>query len=190
MQLKYALWALENLRFPVQIKKRPPYQAIGAIEIKFKRLVLIRNWILYSLNCINAHIMMHVLQGQGEWLDNSMEKVANLSEIVALHRQYVDTVYVQCFQTVNDSSIRGFIQQMISLVVIVQCEWDTLSAEFNGVVLIEENTDQLDSVKTDILWIESTYIDIHSHLTKILTANVYSKKEIHCKFYTIKLSVI
>lgn len=178
MQIKYGLWALENLHFPASIKKRASYESFGLVDYKFKRLTLIRNWLLYLANCINSHLMIHVLQGHGEWLDEHIGNVTDLNEIIAVHRQYVDTVHEQCFQATKDGVFRAIILHMLSLIVVVRAEWEILAAEISGV----GGGDELDSAEQpDIDWIESTYLNLHSQMTKTLTTNVYLKKEIHCK---------
>lgn len=81
-------------------------------DLFFKRLALVRSWMLYSLQSIHTHLMTQVLQSLGQKLDEKINNVQNIQEIINIHQQYIQIVYEYCFQTKNDKNIRHGIEQV------------------------------------------------------------------------------
>lgn len=188
MQIKWAIWILETLRFPRAYKQRRPYHPLTMIDLIFKRLALMRNWIIYSIQCIHSHLMTFVIQSMGEQLAKKVERVECLREIIQLHDSYIETIHAHCFRKRVDSSIRNGIEQLLNLVVILNDEWHNLVAlEQHG----DDNTDGNESrdvfsvsgAVTQIDSIEATYINCHCFIAETLSKAVYTKDRTECKSY-------
>lgn len=112
LTIKWGIWTLENLRFPKSQKNRKPFILLNLSDLMFKRLALLRNWILYSMQCIHSHLMTQVLQSMGAKLDKNIENTKNLSEIIHVHKSYIRTINQYCFQSKADWQIRLGIEQV------------------------------------------------------------------------------
>lgn len=82
-------------------------------DLFFKRLALVRSWILYSIQSIHSHLMTQVLQSLGQKLDEKIENAQNIQELIGIHRQYIHIIYEYCFQTRDDRNIRTGIEQVL-----------------------------------------------------------------------------
>lgn len=185
LKVKWGLWTLENLRFSKSRKNHQPYKALNMNDYVFKRFELVRNWILYSMQCLHGHLMTHVLQAMGEILDKRIVNAKDLNEIVGVHKSYISTIHDHCFQGKKDYPIRCGIEQLLALVIVVRNEWQNIE-HIDG-----SDEDEVDnsSGTFQIDEIESTYINWHSYITGMLTTNVYSKNRVHCKFILFFYSI-
>lgn len=120
LKIKWALWTLENMRFPKSMKKRRPYTLQNMTDLIFKRLALVRNWIIYAIQCIHNHLMTQVLQSMGQQLDNKIQHTKNLNEMIDVHLSYINTVYDHCFQTDSDHKFRSAVDQVSVITIDLQ----------------------------------------------------------------------
>lgn len=198
LQIKWAIWTLETLRFPIHYKRRRPYVQLSMIDLTFKRLALVRNWIIYSIQCIHSHLMTFVIQSMGQQLIKKIEKVGCLREIIELHDTYIQTIYEHCFRRTGDSAIRNGIDQLLNLVVILHDEWQNIEGlqllEQKGAVGDEDDNDVVDQrmetsqnlfnlsdAIAQVDNVEATYINCHCYLAEMLSAEVYTKDRTDCK---------
>lgn len=183
LQVKWAIWTLETLRFPVSFKKRPPYQELTLIDLIFKRLALVRNWIIYSVQCIHSHLMTFVIQSMGQGLVTRMAKVECLRGIIQLHDSYIETIYQHCFRKTGDIFLKTGIEKLLSLVVVLRDEWNNLqNVNSHGDYVDGENQFDISGTVQQVDSIEETYINCHCNIAEILTKEVYTKEQDSCKF--------
>lgn len=185
MQIKWAIWTLETLRFPLMFKRRSAYAPLTLIDLTFRRLALVRNWIIYSIQCVHSHIMSFVIESMGRQLVRKMERAKCLREIIELHDSYIKTVHNLCFRKRNDKNIRTGIDQLLNLTEILASEWNNLAAldtiadvTDGDDVDVEETVSQIDAI-------ENTYINCHCFLAEALSKEVFSKDREDCKFHAI-----
>lgn len=178
LQVKWAIWTLETLQFPVAFKKRPPYQPFTLIDLIFKRLALVRNWIIYSVQCVHSHLMSFVIQSMGQQLTKRMAKVECLREIIDLHDSYIDTIYQHCFRKSSNAGLRTGLEQLFNLVLVLRDEWNNLEkVNSHGDYVDGENQFDISGTVEQVDIIESTYISCHCHIAEVLTREVYSKDQ-------------
>lgn len=178
LQIKWAIWTLETLRFPVAFKKRTSYEPLTLIDLIFKRLALVRNWIIYSVQCIHSHLMTFVIQSMGQQLTKRMAKTECLREIIELHDSYIDTIYQHCFRKTSDIALKTGIEQLLSLVVILRDEWMNLdNVNSHGDFVDGENEFDVSGTVQQVDIIEATYINCHCKIAEILTNVVFKKDE-------------
>ncbi|XP_037037056.1 gamma-tubulin complex component 5-like [Bradysia coprophila] len=166
LKMKWGIWTLENLRFPVQFKKIVLYGEPNIVRSTFKRLALLRNWLMYSLQSLLSHFMTTVLHFQSHELNTNIESAKNLTEIINTHSAYINKVAELCFQTKKNENICQGITQLLSLVSILKDEW----------LNIESSKDELDGsfVLDEICSLEKTYINCHAFLADTLLSEVYT----------------
>lgn len=191
LKIKWGLWILENLRFPQSSKKRLPYAKQTITELIFKRLALVRQWILYSIQSIHNHLMTYILSIMGQRLDRKINSATNLTELLHGHQSYIEKIFDHCFQTGTDANLRASIEELLSLITALRDEWynvcyikDELDGEmYNDTCDGNLNNSRAESNIDDI---EETYINCQCTMAKILSGQVYSKNRTHCK---IKLCI-
>lgn len=182
LQIKWAIWTLETLRFPIAFKKRRPYQPLTMIDLIFKRLALMRNWVIYSIQCIHSHLMTFVIQSMGQQFFKKMEKVECLRGIIELHDSYIDTIYQHCFRKSSDVALRTGVEQLLNLVMVLHDEWNNLKTlDSDGDYIDGENELDVSGTVQQLDIVESTYIDCHCYIDEVLSREVYTKNRADCK---------
>lgn len=183
LQIKWSIWTLETLKFPIAFKRRQPYQPLTMIDLIFKRLALVRNWIIYSIQCIHSHLMTFVIQSMGQQFLKKMEKVECLRGIIELHDSYIDTIHQHCFRRTHDASLRKGVEQLMNLVMVLHDEWNNLKTiDTHGDYIDGENEFDISGTVQQIDIVESTYIDCHCYIAEALSKEVYTKDRTDCKF--------
>lgn len=189
LQIKWAIWTLETLQFPVVFKRRQPYQPLSLIDLIFRRLAMVRNWIIYSIQCVHSHLMTFVIQSMGQQFLKKMEKVECLREIIELHQNYIDTIYVHCFRKSSDSALRNGIEQLLHLVVILHDEWNSLTRQVERTDCTDGTDDggvfDVKTISEQIDIVESTYINCHCCIAEVLSKEVYTKDRTDCKYFEL-----
>lgn len=172
LRIKWGIWTLEQLRFPVDQRRRPPYARLTYHDRTFRRLALVRMWILYSMQCVHSYLMTHVVQVMGERLEVAVARCATLSELGAVHRETVRQMHANCFLQHDDRSIRTGVEQLLTLVLVVRNEWRNLN-----------DADAVDSAQhSQVDEIESSYINCHAYIMRVLNTQLYSKGRLDCKW--------
>lgn len=165
LRIKWGMWTLEQLRFPIDQRRRPPYARLTYHDRTVRRLALVRMWILYSMQCVHSHLMTHVVQVMGERLDGAVARCTTLTELGAVHRETVRQMHANCFLQHNDRSIRMGVEQLLTLILVVRNEWHNLS-----------DANAVDSAKhSQVDEIEISYINCHAYITRVLNTQLYSK---------------
>lgn len=183
LTIKWGLWTLENLRFQ-RVKRQSPYAQLTMSELIFKRLALVRQWILYSIQCVHSHLMTYILSIMGEQLDRKVRDSTNLMELLGVHRSYIETVTTHCFQASPDIKVCAGVQQLLDLTTALRNEWHNISYikdELDGCLTGDGDESQNSRIESNIDAIECTYINCHSALAKMLSTEVYTNNRSHCK---------
>lgn len=123
--MKWGVWTLENLRFPRHFKKRVLYGEPNIVQLTFKRLALLKNWLIYSLQSVLSHFMTTVLHFMSRELNAKIENAKNLTEIINVHSTYINKISDLCFQTKKNENICQGIMQ-VCLVSNVQSRVESL----------------------------------------------------------------
>lgn len=164
------------------------------IDLTFKRLALVRNWIIYSIQCIHSHLMTFVIQSMGQQFIKKIEKAECLREIIDLHDTYIQTIYEFCFRRTSDAALRNGIEQLLNLVVILNDEWQNIESlqlleEKGGIDsdVVDQRTNSSDNLfnlsdaVAQVDNVEATYINCHCYIAEMLSAEVYTKDRTDCK---------
>lgn len=177
LKIKWAIWTLENLRFPEPFKNRRPYAPFKLIDITMRRLIIVRIWIIYIIQCLHSHLVQQVMVALQSQLDERINKTNNLSELIAAHDAYISTVYGDCFLKDEDVRLRDSVKQMLNLVFIVRDEWNavTNAMELEG----EGITEDAGEIDSHIQQIEETYIKCHRSLVDVLYKEIQKKGKQH-----------
>lgn len=176
MKVKWAVWTLDNLKFPVQYKRRVAYAPVTPIELILRRLMLVRTWIFYLVNCLHSHLIHFVITNLDLQLKTLIEKARNLSQIIKAHEGFVSTAFGDCFLKESDIAIQGHIRQLLKLVSIVRDEWQNLTV----IMEMEKHDDMHEFLLTsNIQELEETYIALHQAFASTLEKEVYRRGRRH-----------
>uniref|UniRef100_A0A182QQS9 Gamma-tubulin complex component n=1 Tax=Anopheles farauti TaxID=69004 RepID=A0A182QQS9_9DIPT len=182
LKVKWALGALNRLRFPESLKKRPPYASFGMLDLILKRLAMLKFWMIFSVQCIHSHLMTHVLQSFGEQLDEKLDQADNLNEMITVHQSYICTIFDHCFQHDDSEPVRSSIIRLLNLVYILRDEWNNtvLFTEMDARGDITENSALEDFIaNSQVDELERTYCKCHQQLAKLLSKEAYGKHRLH-----------
>lgn len=176
LKVKWAVWTLDNLKFHVQYKRRFPYAPVTPIEMILRRLMLVRTWIFYLINCLHSHLIHFVITNLDQQLNTLIEKARNLSQIIKAHEGFVSTAFGDCFLKESDIAIQGHIRQLLRLVSVVRDEWKNLT-----VIMELEKCDDMGEFLLDsnMQELEETYIELHQKFASTLETAVYKKGRRH-----------
>lgn len=188
MEVKWAIWTLETQRFPPQFKKSRRFRKMNMFDLVFKRLALARNWIIYSIQNIHSYLMIFVVQSMGQQLQKRMAKCQSLQELIDVHDLYIQTIYEHCFQTKEDQKLRIAIEQLLSLVSVLNDEWKNVEIFDPDNMVVDASRDNSRGTDCDISAmcdqvdeIETTYINCHGAIADMLSREVYAKQREDCK---------
>lgn len=107
LKIKWGLWRLENMRFPVEQKNRAPYLPMNYFDMAFKRLAMVRIWVIHTLQCVHSHLITQVVQSMSDRLNTRIAECTTLTRIIAVHNSFINTIYDHCFLTGGDSVMVG-----------------------------------------------------------------------------------
>ncbi|XP_055389842.1 gamma-tubulin complex component 5 [Condylostylus longicornis] len=181
LKIKWSIWTLENLRFARVHKNRLPYATFRLIDLNMRQLEQLRLWMMYSLHCIQSHIMTAVLHAMGNQLDEKINNCANLAELKCIHKSYVKTIYEQCLLSSHFETVKAGVEQLFNLTYVVREQWKICVQNLDQNYYSDDELDgsqhnELVSQKDmidDIKSIEGTYVKCHSYLAKSLNNEVY-----------------
>lgn len=190
MQVKWAIWTLETQRFPVMFKKRRPFRPMNIFDLIFKRLALVRNWIIYSVQSVHSHLMTLVIQSMGQQLPKKLKKSKSLRELMEIHGFYIDTIHDYCFQTAKDENLRTAIEQLLSLVAVVHDEWKNLmTLDEDRLDVVDHDDSSVNSADPfdipaavrNVDDIENAFISCHLAIADILSQEVFIRDRDDCE---------
>ena len=188
LEVKWACWTLETLRFPTAYKKSRPYRQLNMVDFVFKRLALVRNWVMYSIQCIHSHLMTLVCQSMGQQLNKKVQQAECLRDIIDIHDSYIDAVHEHCFQKSVDGKIRKGIEQLLNLVSVLNDEWNNIASLKHNEYGCDSEGDEengatfdLENAVSQVTAIETTFINCHCLIAEVLSSEVYTKDRVECK---------
>lgn len=180
LKVKWGIWTLENMSFPISQKRRRPYKELEIPELIMRRLQQLRFWVIYALQSIHYHLMTYVLQDTGEKVDKAIENCQNLMDMKTVHSFYVTTISNHCF--IRNEFMKNGVEQILNLVVVLKEEWNSSVKLLDGLDSLDI-TDSSDVSITDYLGIlehidniEKTYVVCHEHIAKGLSEEIYVKQ--------------
>lgn len=133
LKMKWGVWTLENLRFPRHFKKQVLYGEPNIVQLTFKRLALLKNWLIYSLQSVLSHFMTTVLHFMSHELNTKIENAKNLTEIINIHSTYINKITDLCFQTKKNENICQGIMQVcpFDLCLVIQPSTNNIFFSFS-----------------------------------------------------------
>lgn len=176
LKVKWAVWTVEHLQFPIVFKNRRPYAPPNSLDYIMRRLVIIRTWISFYVNCIHSHMVHQVIISLDVQLNRYIGKARNVGNIITAHQAFISLAYDNCFLTDNYLKIRENLMELFKLVGIVRDEWNAL-----GRLMTLDQTEEVNYLieNTNIDKIERAYIDLHTTLVKQLEIEVFKRGKRH-----------
>lgn len=182
LKVKWGIWTLENMSFPLSQKRRRPYSKLEMPELIMRRLEQLRFWVIYALQCIHYHLMTYVLQDMGEKVDKGIENCENLIDMKKVHNSYVNIISNHCF--IRNEFMKNGVEQILNLVVVLKEEWNSSVKLLDGPAYLDV-TDSSDGSIAETNYmnildhvdnIEKTYVVCHEHIARGLSEEVYVKQ--------------
>ncbi|KAL5276802.1 TUBGCP5 family protein [Megaselia abdita] len=182
LKVKWGIWTLENMDFPLYQKRRRPYSRLEMPELIMRRLEQLRFWVIYALQSIHYHLMTYVLQDMGEKVDKAIENCENLIDMKKVHNSYVTIISDHCF--IRNEYMKNGIEQILNLVVVLKEEWKCSVKLLDGPAYLD-TTDSSNGSITEANYlgilehvdnIEKTYVVCHEHIAKGLSEEIYVKQ--------------
>jgi len=176
LKIKWAVWTLEQLQFPAAFKNRLPYAPITSLDYTMRRLIIVRTWISFYVNCIHSHMVHQVIINLDVQLNRYIEKAKNLRNIISAHQAFISLAYDNCFLNDTYIKLRENLSQLLKLVSVIRDEWNSV-----GQTMALDRTEEVDDLieSTNIGEIEKTYINLHDAFVKQLEIEVYKKGKRH-----------
>ncbi|XP_067008275.2 gamma-tubulin complex component 5 [Anabrus simplex] len=164
LKVKWALWALQQLRFSDLETERVSCSSEAVFSRKINLLKFLRFWLLHSVGSVHTYLMGQVLHSLSLELERGIEKAKDLDTLVEEHNNYVRMVYTHCLQPLARSVIKSAILQLLGVALSLHEIWMT------GVNGISEA--RLSSMA-------EMYIKCHCFLGSVLQNMVESGQELH-----------
>lgn len=123
LKVKWALWALEQLRFK-RSEMKDNIKTESASNIRKRNMLwLLRFWMLHSVGCLHSYLMGQVLVSLGLELERDIEEAADLDTLIRVHNNYVQKVYTHCLQPTEYQNIRLAIVELVTLALKLREVW-------------------------------------------------------------------
>lgn len=122
LKIKWGQRVLNCLKFPEFFKNRTPYAKLQMIDLVIKRLCLTRFAMQHFIGSLLQRIMT-MLQGLSHQLVKRIETCRNLSELIALHNLFVESVHKNALLGPESSTNFEIINQLLQLVDVLKKEW-------------------------------------------------------------------
>lgn len=184
LKVNWGLWSLENLRFPDFYKKRLPYAQLNMLDLKIRRLTILKFWMIFAVQSIHTHLMTLILQNCGKKLDDAMNHAKSFKEMLGIHENYIATIFDYSFQHSDNYNILTAILQLLNLVNVLRELWMNMY-EVHETSFIDTSTSDFnnDSMLNDagINELEKTYIRCHEMLANALKYGCYKQNKTHRK---------
>lgn len=71
---------------------------------------MLRMWLIYTLQCLNNHLVTFVIQTLNAQFERKLEKARNVNDIIKLHNSFVKALSDQCFQYYDKDIHMGIMQ--------------------------------------------------------------------------------
>ncbi|XP_015124068.1 gamma-tubulin complex component 5 [Diachasma alloeum] len=161
LKLKWALWALNNLRFTDLEGKDSVNMNDMLHHFHTRRLESLRFWLLHAIGSIHSYLCGQVLQSLGLILEQELTMADSLDAIIQAHNEYLEKVHVHCLQTSQFSDIMVTINNLLGMCVHVRERW-------------QHGAKQLIASELDLM--ESSFTKYHTYLALALHNAVQYKE--------------
>ncbi|XP_063983814.1 gamma-tubulin complex component 5 [Diachasmimorpha longicaudata] len=161
LKLKWALWALNNLRFSDLEGKDSVHMNDMLHHFHMRRLESLRFWLLHAIGSIHSYLCGQVLQSLGLILEEQLATADSLDAIIQAHNDYLEKVHEHCLQTPQYSDIMVTINNLLGMCVHVRERWD-------------RGAKQLIAAELDLM--ESSFTKYHTYLALALHNAVQHKE--------------
>ncbi|XP_072754778.1 gamma-tubulin complex component 5 isoform X1 [Anoplolepis gracilipes] len=170
LKLKWALWALNNLRFSDLEDSRSPCIKDRLEQFHIRRLESLKFWLLHAIGSIHTYLSGQVLQSLGLILEKVLAQTDSLDTIISVHNEYLNKVHEHCLLTEEFEDLMTTINNMIEMCIHIRDRWSRKKL-------------LLAAAELDVM--EQSYIKYHTYLALALHNAVQHKDADYCKFQNL-----
>ncbi|CAL1675989.1 unnamed protein product [Lasius platythorax] len=160
LKLKWALWALNNLRFCDLEDSRSPCIRDRLEQFHIRRLESLKFWLLHAIGSIHTYLSGQVLQSLGLILEKVLVQTDSLDTIISVHNEYLNKVHEHCLLTEEFEDLMTTINNMIEMCIHIRDRWSRKKL-------------LLAAAELDVM--EQSYIKYHTYLALALHNAVQHK---------------
>lgn len=123
LKLKWALWALNNLRFCDLEDSKSPCIRDRLEQFHIRRLESLKFWLLHAIGSIHTYLSGQVLQSLGLMLEKVLAQTDSLDTIISVHNEYLNKVHEHCLLTEEFQDLMITINNMIEMCIHIRDRW-------------------------------------------------------------------
>ncbi|RDD38403.1 Gamma-tubulin complex component 5 [Trichoplax sp. H2] len=139
LQIKWALWQLEDLSFGDLVRPNLDESDIEAEEKSSDYLTpsddiekssllhqmhILRFKLIHFVNALHQYMMSKVLYSSGIEFQDRLEKASDLDEIIEIHKRYIKTLHDRCLLTDRVRIVRETIAKILNIAIMFCRQWD------------------------------------------------------------------
>ncbi|GLG98082.1 Gamma-tubulin complex component [Gryllus bimaculatus] len=175
LKVKWALWALEALRFSdlTTVKNNTSTTEDAGLRCRARCLQLLRFWLLHSVGSVHTYLMGQVLHSLGLELERDLAAATDLDTLLQAHNRYVALVHTHCLQPKSSDVIKTAILQMVQLSLELRDLWCL------GVDVVSD---------AKLIGMTEMYIKCHCFLGSVLQTAVESNRLTHLNGLSMALN--
>jgi gamma-tubulin complex component 5 len=168
-KIKWALWTLENFKFPTSCKKNDsPFKKIQLFDIVARRLCITKHWLIYLIQTIHYFTSMHLLHLSKKFEKNS-KRARNVQELKKYHEEFIAGIEKFAFQDKNSKPIVDILLNMLKIVLLIKNQWTNLCMfEDPGNVDHLSDSELILSLHTQANDTEASYVKYHEMFVQML----------------------
>lgn len=161
LQIKWALWLLENLKFGDHLVRMKFFKAPNVLDFSIRRMGILRFWLLSSIKNVHSYLMHDVIECETMKLAKSLARCTSIAKIQKCHERFLDIIEEKCFLQKAQKDLQSVLQELLHFILIFRDYWLQLQAISDRDYQLEqkESVKILLDIKTDQL--EGTYSNIH-----------------------------
>uniref|UniRef100_A0A673MXJ2 Gamma-tubulin complex component n=1 Tax=Sinocyclocheilus rhinocerous TaxID=307959 RepID=A0A673MXJ2_9TELE len=128
LQIKWAKYSLDTLRFSVAAKRQEGGQseestAKEPINQQIHRMFLLRVKLMHFVNSLHNYIMTRILHSTGLEFQHQVQEAKDLDQLIKIHYRYLSTIHDRCLLREKVSFVKEAIMKVLNLVLIFSDRW-------------------------------------------------------------------
>uniref|UniRef100_A0A8C2ATN8 Gamma-tubulin complex component n=1 Tax=Cyprinus carpio TaxID=7962 RepID=A0A8C2ATN8_CYPCA len=128
LQIKWAKYSLDTLRFSVAAKKQEggqseESQAKEPVNQQIHRMFLLRVKLMHFVNSLHNYIMTRILHSTGLEFQHQVQEAKDLDQLIKIHYRYLSTIHDRCLLREKVSFVKEAIMKVLNLVLIFSDRW-------------------------------------------------------------------
>ena len=122
LQVKHALWALEQLRIrDIDVQESDGDKGLAGIR---QKLYVLRVKLMHFVQGFHVYIMTRILHSSGLEFKQQLSETGDLEEVICAHQNFLNKVYDRCLLSQKVGFAKEAITRILNLCLSFQTQWD------------------------------------------------------------------